>query len=193
MDKAKEKYKTYLADDEISPLSKRIVKHILLSSPTRVLEFGCGTGKNLKHIRENEHKYALSNIRLVGIDVSLLNIIYANVKNDLPYVFLGDQDILPMMQNIDVVFTVSVLDHIEFIDDIIKEFKRIAKRVYLAEPLLDKPSDLYWAHDYKKFGFTKMDFEWKSNGDGNTYYLWEWVKVSGEQGNSFSWPNEVLK
>lgn len=193
MDNAKEYYKTYLADDGISPLSREIVNYILKDNPNSVLEFGCGTGKNLRLIREQEHTYAQSEIKLFGIDVSLINVIHANVKNDLPYICLGDQDLLPKLRNIDVVFTVSVLDHIEYVDDIIKEFKRIAYRVFLAEPLLDKPETFYYAHDYGKHGFVKLPYQWESDGDGNTYYIWEWrQQPRGENGDSFDWVHDDL-
>jgi len=172
MTEASEFYKTYQADNDLSPLSHEVVNKILQTSPSSVLEFGCGSCKNLKLIRDKQ-----SSIKVYGIDISLMNVIVGSVKNDIDYIAFGDQDWLPRINSMDVVFTVSVLDHIEEVGDIIKEFKRMAKHVFLAEPLLDKPEAFYWAHDYEKLGFKKIDYEWKSNEDGNTYYIWHWQNI----------------
>jgi ubiquinone/menaquinone biosynthesis C-methylase UbiE len=184
----KEYYSKYLADDNASDLSKFLVDQILMTQPTSALEFGCGTGKNLKLIRENENKYALSNTKLFGIDISLMNVIHCHIKSDLPFVAHGDEDWLPKIRNIDVCFTCSVLDHIEKVDDIIKEMQRISKYVFLAETN-DVPDEYYYPHKYESYGFKKLDFKWVGN-DGSTYYVWRWgiskgIPKYGEEGNSF--------
>lgn len=176
---ASEYYKSYLADDNISKLSKVLVDKILKTSPVSVLEFGCGTGKNLKLIKQKK------DIKCFGIDISLIGVEYAKIKNEVDYVAVGDQDWLPRLFNIDVVFTCSVLDHIENVSGIIKEFQRIGKHVFLAETN-DVPSKYYYPHNYESFGFRKLDFEWVSDGDGSTYYIWHWQAIPrGEYGNSF--------
>jgi SAM-dependent methyltransferase len=161
-------YEDYLADNGISPLSEELLRLIKQDKPNSVLEFGCGTGKHLKALPSIHKKF--------GIDLSLINIIHGNVKNGLHYLFLGDEDILTKLQDIDVVFTCSVLDHIEKIDSIIQHMKRIAnKTIYLAETL-DTPHGLYYAHDYDKFGFKETGFKWvspKPEGDGATYQIWK--------------------
>jgi SAM-dependent methyltransferase len=162
-------YRDHLADDSISPLSEELLLLIKQQRPNSVLEFGCGTGKHLKALPNVNKKF--------GIDVSLMNIIHGNVKNGLDYLFLGDEDILPKLQDIDVVFTCSVLDHIENIDAIIVEMKRIAQRaIYLAETL-DTPTQFYYPHDYESYGFQKTGFKWVSeHGDGAVYQIWKWIK-----------------
>ena len=177
---ASEYYKSYLADDGVSKLSKVLVDSIIKTSPNSVLEFGCGTGKNLKLVKD-KHKSA----RCFGIDISLIGVQYARIKNEIDYVAVGDQDWLPRLFGIDVVFTCSVLDHIEDVSGIIKEFQRIGKHVFLAETN-DVPNKYYYPHNYESYGFRKLDFEWQSGGDGSTYYIWHWQDVPrGENGNSF--------
>jgi SAM-dependent methyltransferase len=178
----KEYYKNYLADNEVSRLSHRLVSEILSKSPNSVLEFGCGTGKNLKEIKEKSKK----SVSVFGIDVSLIGIQHGNIKNELDYLALGDQDWLSRIFNMDVVFTCSVLDHIENVSDIIKQMQRIASHVFLAETN-DVPDKFYYPHDYESFGFVKLPFEWVSDGDGSTYYIWHWQHLTGgEHGNSFA-------
>ncbi len=166
---AKRFYQDYLADNSISPLSEELLLLINQERPGSVIEFGCGTGKHLKALHKVPKKF--------GIDLSLHNMIHANVKNDLQYIALGDEDLLTRIFNFDVVFTCSVLDHIEKIDDIIKEMKRIAnKAVFLAETN-DTPSEFYYPHDYDSYGFKKTGFTWNSEqGDGATYHIWKFTK-----------------
>ena len=169
MSEAKEFYKTYLADDSPSVLSWRLINEIEQCEPVHVLEFGMGTGKNLRLF---DHK-----IVTAGIDVSFLNVTHAIARNEIPFSILGDETHLRHLCNFDVVFTCSVLDHIEHIDGIIEEFKRIAnKGIFLAETN-DAPGSYYYPHDYESLGFEKIDFQWNSqSGDGANYFIWKWIK-----------------
>lgn len=159
-------YQDYLADNGLSPLSQELIQLIRVGDPRSVLEFGAGTGKHLKEFPR---------AKTFGIDLSLHNLIHANVKNGQNYFAIGDEDWLPKLQGFDVAFTCSVLDHIEDVDGIIKELKRIAKRVYLAETN-DTPGQFYYPHDYESYGFRRTKFEWKSTGDGATYHIWVCVE-----------------
>jgi len=177
MSEAKEFYKTYVADDNLSPLSEEVIFRIEELEPKSVLEFGCGTGKNLKLINDDIFK--------AGIDVSWPNMTIASQKG-LSNIILGDEEMLKHIQNFDIVFTVSVLDHIEDVAAIIEEFKRIAnKAVFLAETT-EVPSKFYYWHDFESMGFKKEDdfmvnvpWRWKSEGetgDGCEYFIWSWYK-----------------
>lgn len=181
---SKQYYGAYLADNNLSKLSHQLIGYILNTNPTFVLEFGCGTGKNLKKLTEKNN-----NIKPFGIDISPLGILHGNIKNELPYLAIGDEDWLPRFSYMDVVFTCSVLDHIENVGPIIKEFKRIGKHVFLAETN-DVPGDFYYPHDYESYGFKRLDYEWTSTGDGGKYYIWYWkYGLTGEQGDSFGAPH----
>jgi len=162
-------YQSYLADDNMAPLNEKLVERVLAYYPGDVLEFGCGTGKNLKAIKQKR----LSTF-CYGLDVSLINVIHANIKNELPFVSVGNESLLRYVHNFDVIFTCSVLDHIKDVDGIIKSFQQIAKRAVVLAETNDVPGEFYFPHNYESYGFHKIDFEWKSNGDGATYHIWVW-------------------
>ena len=161
----KEFYSNYQADDTFSELSSQLVKEVLKFSPNHVFEMGCGTGKNLKPFNER-------NIPTIGLDISMINIINAKVKNELPCVICADESYLRNLVNFDVVFTVSVLDHIEDIEGIIQEFKRMANKAVIIAETNDVADDFYYPHDYESYGFVKSDYKWRSNADGANYFIW---------------------
>lgn len=168
----KEFYKTYIADDNWSPLSETLIIGILSQSPVHVLELGCGTGKHLNRLNQE-------GICTIGIDISPMNVYKAVHKYNLPCVLIGDEGYLRHFCNVDIVFTCSVLDHVENAGSIIEEFKRIAnKAIYLAETI-DVPlqgGQYYYKHDYEALGFEKLDYEWKSPDNGCIYNIYKWVK-----------------
>src|SRR5690348_14283251 len=130
---AKAFYQTYLADDGLSELNQKLAHEVLKEAPNHVFEFGLGSGKNLKLIQKLSMQYARV-VAVSGLDVSLLNVLHATVKNGLPHVSLGDEQYLRHYCNYDCVITISVLDHIEDVDGIIHELQRIANKcVILAE------------------------------------------------------------
>lgn len=165
----KEYYKNYQADDKVGMIGDWLLVKISLDNPIHILEFGCGTGKHLTQL----HKRGISTL---GIDISPMNVITAMTRHNLPFVVCSDETYLRNICNIDVVFTVSVLDHIENIDGIIGEFKRIANKcIYLAETNDSHIGEHYFKHDYESYGFEKMDFEWIGQ-DGGQYFVWRWEK-----------------
>jgi len=164
-------YKSYQADDKISALSERLITEIMEFNPVHVLDMAAGTGKHLKMLHE-------LGVVTFGIDISPVNVAIAIFKHGLPSFALGDHSYLRFCTNYDVVTTCSFLDHVEFIDDIINEFKRICnKAVVLAEPQHHEPELFYWSHDYESFGFKKTNFSWVGE-DGVTYFIWIWLKGS---------------
>jgi 2-polyprenyl-3-methyl-5-hydroxy-6-metoxy-1,4-benzoquinol methylase len=184
MTPAKAFYETYLADDNIAEINKVLAHEVLVLGPNHVFEFGCGTGKNLKLIQKMQTSYAKANIVTAGIDLSFLNITHAIVKNNQKFVSIGDESHLGYYSNFDVVFTCSVLDHIEDIDKIISNFKRMAKTVILAETN-DVPADYYYPHNYEQYGFKKTNFNWTGE-DGAEYFIWKWsdtINVSQDSSN----------
>lgn len=166
----KEFYKTYLADDTLSELSKRLFVEIMSScKPQHILEFGCGTGKNLAAFHS-------AGINTIGLDISYINVSTAKLKHNIPCVICADETYLRNFANVDVVFTMSVLDHIEHVDDIISEFKRIANELVFLAETNDIVSQFYYKHDYESMGFKKIpNFEYTGQ-DGAKYYIWYWDK-----------------
>lgn len=110
----------------------------------------------------------------------MMNIIRAKAKYELPCLVCSDETYLRNLVNIDVVFTCSVLDHIELVEEIIGEFKRICNKAVLLAETNDIPEKFYYPHNYESYGFKKLHFEWKSDGDGATYSIWKWIKGSDE-------------
>lgn len=166
----KEYYKTYQADPYVSDLGNRLIGEVFRMAPVHVLDFGCGTGKHLTFLNS-------VGVCTMGIDISIINILSAKVANNLPCVICADETYLRNLCNIDIVFTCSVMDHIQDIDAIIQEFQRIANNaVFLAETN-DEVSDYYYAHNYESFGFEKLDFEYTGE-DGAKYYIWKWQRES---------------
>lgn len=161
----KEYYSTYQADNQFSLLSKITLSEIIKFTPSHVLEFGCGTGKNLAPLDK-------AGIPTIGLDISMMNVINAKTKNDLPCVMCCDESYLRNLANIDVIFTISVLDHIENIDGIIGEFIRIANKAVILSETNDVPADYYYPHDYESYGFEKQSFRWKSEADKAEYGIW---------------------
>lgn len=164
----KEFYKTYQADENISELAETLMTLINREDANHAFEFGMGSGKHLKRLHQK-------GIETFGIDISILNCIRA--QSQMMGIAFGDEKYLRHLVNFDVVFTVSVLDHIEDVDAIIGELKRIAnKSVFLLETN-DTPAPYYYPHNYESFGFAKLKFSWVSEkGDGATYYIWKWNK-----------------
>ncbi len=180
MKSPKEYYRLYLADDNLSELNKDLIEEVLKEKPQHVLEFGSGTGKNLKYLQALDRE-----ISVKGIDVSYINTIHAVVKNNLDHVSLGDETDLRHMCNYDVIFTVSVLDHIEDIRAIMHEFKRIAnKAIVIAECIEQDYANYYYRHEYEKYGFTKIrGLDRVSEGDNRQYQVFKWKKY-GEDSNN---------
>lgn len=172
---------THQASDEILDLHLKLAEKILSYEPKRVFEFGCGTGKNLKLIKDSSKKIT----RVTGIDVSYQNIIKCHEKFFLDDCFVGDERTLQCYArdeaNYDVAFTCSVLDHIENIDDIIRDLKIIAKKAVVLAETRDIVGDFYFNHDYSKYGFERiMDYSYISSkafaGDGASYQIWFFQK-----------------
>lgn len=170
-------YRGYLADDSTVKLNKLLCDEILKCEPNHVFEFGCGTGKNLRLLQKQK-----SDLPCTGLDISLVNVIHTNVKNKIACVIIGDENYLRHLCNYDIVFTCSVLDHIEVIDGIVDELKRISnKAVFIAECIDHLPEMYYFKHDYESLGFELIpDSYYFSNSDGHNYYIWKWNKVCAE-------------
>lgn len=170
---SKDYYKSYLAGDQVWELNQRLVAEILSFSPERVYEFGCGSGKNLKLIQEVDLK-----IMTCGSDISAENCNHARLKSEVPLVIVGDEGILAHLCNFDVVFTCSVMDHIEenHFTPIIEQFKRIANKAVILAETNDKVGEYFFPHDYKKEGFEVVDYAWESPY-GGLYRIWIWRKI----------------
>lgn len=160
-------YSTYQADDTVSPIAEDMMTLINQDGCVHAFEFGMGTGKHLRRLNEK-------GISTFGIDISILNCIKA--QGNMMGIAFGDETYLRHICNFDCVFTVSVLDHIEDIDDIVQELKRIANKVVYLIETTDTPGEFYYPHNYLDWGFVRLGLSWESHGDGATYNLYTWTK-----------------
>lgn len=162
-------YSQYEADEKLSDLSWKLLWHVEWFNPVHAMDFGAGNGKHCKVLHDK-------GIVTLALDISKVNVAKAIFGLDLPFVALGSDAHLRHLANFDVVFTCSVLDHIEDVERIIQEFQRIAnKAVVLAEPLKHDPDMMYWAHDYESMGFTTYETGYIGD-DGNEYFIFVWQK-----------------
>lgn len=160
-------YYNYLADDKLSEINNKLISLINEVNPGHVFEFGSGTSKNLKRF----------DCVTCGLDISPINLLTAHLRNERQFLILGNEYHLGHLCGFDVVFTCSVLDHIEDIQRIIREFKRIGKTIFLAETN-DVPAPHYFPHDYESHGFQKIpDFTWAGE-DGANYFIWKWSSTT---------------
>jgi hypothetical protein len=161
-------YSSYQADDDLSDINFKIRDLVLEHNINNVFEFGCGTGKNLKMFHD------LGKVTC-GLDISPINVIHASVKHGLPFVIIGNESNLGHLCEFDVSFTISVLVHIELINKIIADLKRMTRKaIYLAETN-DIMNEYYFPHDYESLGFTILNYGWVGK-DGATYHIFKWTK-----------------
>jgi tetratricopeptide (TPR) repeat protein len=103
-----------------------------------VLEFGCNVGRNLYCLRRN-----FGELRLSGIDINRDAINVGRQHYKLPLVHGGEEKLNEIEDGAyDVVFTVSVLDHIPHVEAVLRELLRIAKKYFIAiEPFSESKED----------------------------------------------------
>lgn len=166
---AKSFYRSYVAKDSILPLNEKLVQDILSYNPKSVLEFGCGVGKNLELLKWKVQDH-------LGIDISEKAVEIAKKKN--LNVICADETKLKTIEDYDVVFTCSVLDHIEYIDNIVDDLKRIANTAIVVAETNTKLMRFYYPHDYESLGFVKTDYEYTSAlpKEEAVYCIWHYRK-----------------
>lgn len=110
-----ESAKTYWSEYDIKswyqqdkPWAQMITNLVRTLKPRSVLEFGCNVGRNLQAIHQ-----ALPDVQLVGLDVNEKAVRLGRDRTGLD-LRVGDESTLRQFQEgeFDLVFTVSVLDHI---------------------------------------------------------------------------------
>ena len=150
-----------IQDEVIRDVNKRVVKEIIKFEPKSVFEFGCNNGKNLTLLPKS--------VTHLGIDINKA-VIHKYRKTGLN-LLCGDESLLTNMgdNSYDVTFTCSVLNHIEKIDDIVKELKRIAKKGLVCVECNHEKHWRWFRHNYEKLGFTDAGTEQSLN---RIYDVW---------------------
>lgn len=148
--------------------------------PSNVFEFGCGAGRNLAVLNEVD---GTGNLQLLGIDGNEISVeraqeVHADTKN--LHVALGDEHTIDCMRDNawDMVFTVSVLDHIPDPQwrAVYDNLKRIAcKAVVLLEPV-------QWMYaDYGRDGY-----------DGNSMLEHDYSLDQDLATTNFTWAHDYF-
>jgi ubiquinone/menaquinone biosynthesis C-methylase UbiE len=89
-----------------------------------ILDFGCGTGNFIYEITNKTN-----NLYMAGIDPSESMREIAHKKNPKEAIINGNHEIIPLNDNtIDMVFMVNVIHHVDDIEKMFIEFKRILKK-----------------------------------------------------------------
>jgi len=160
----KEFYSGYNNGHVIYDCNKRIVGEINKLSPASVLEFGCGTGKNLNLIE--------AGVR-VGIDLSKVAIEEGKIHYRGLELYVGDEEYLSIFRDKEfhVSFTVSVLNHIKDIGEIVSELRRVSTTLFCMESQ-DVWHEYCYSHDYRSYGFHDIGYRWRSPFTGAVYRLW---------------------
>ncbi len=106
------------------PWASLLVRMVRDLKPARILEFGCNVGRNLHAIRE-----AVPDVELVGLDINADAIRAGREASQLD-LRVGDERTLAEMRDgeFDLVFTVSVLDHMSDITGVTRSLLRVARR-----------------------------------------------------------------
>jgi SAM-dependent methyltransferase len=164
-------YYSYHANNDLFEIDHKLIREVLKDSPGSVFDFGTGTGKNIKEIIK-----ANKRINVCGLDMSFLNIIHARAQNNLPFLIIGDEYMLPMLTGFDTVITCSVLCHIQDIKEIIEQFKRIANKSIIIAETNDNGGEFYYPHNYESFGFVDTKNGWHSPANNCYYTIYKYIK-----------------
>jgi ubiquinone/menaquinone biosynthesis C-methylase UbiE len=164
-------YYSYHANNDLFEIDHKLINQVINELPTSVLDFGTGTGKNIKEIIN-----ANKSITVCGLDLSFLNIIHARAKNNIPFLIIGDEYMLARLTNFDVIMTCSVLCHIQDIKAIIKDFKRITNKSIIIAETNDNGGEFYYPHDYESFGFVDTKSGWHSPANNCYYTIYKYTK-----------------
>jgi len=107
----------------------------------RVLDIGCGNGACANAIAKKA-------TQVTGIDISKNNIQIAKEKfsNNNPSYLIGDATVYDFKENFDVIILSNVLEHIENRIEFLKKIKKLAPKILIRVPLLNRD----WLSVYKK-------------------------------------------
>lgn len=169
---AKDYYRNYQADNKLDDLDYKLIDELLKYKPSSAFEFGCGSGKNLKLLKEYSTEDIIPNdIETCGLDISIVNVMQSHL-NGVDSVIRGDERHFPL-RKFDVTFTCSVLDHIKDIDNIIGALQVMTnKAIIIAETNIRDEKNYYYKHNYESFGFVKIDYSFVSVDDACLYEIW---------------------
>jgi SAM-dependent methyltransferase len=166
----KEFYKNYQADNVLDKLDFKLIEVLLGFKPSSAFEFGCGSGKNLKLLKDKSK----IEVDTCGLDISVINVFQAHC-NGVDSVIRGDERHFPL-RKFDVSFTCSVLDHIEDITNIVGNLQEMTNKAIVIAETNSFDKNFYYKHNYESYGFKKLDYEYISKDDKGMYNIWVFIK-----------------
>lgn len=142
---AKEHYRVqYHPQRAMSQINYQVYQYVeSLKGVKTIFEFGCNVGRHLIQFRKRGY-------RVFGIDINATNIFEARFLNELWATELGDEASLEKIPDgaFDLVFTNSVLCHIEEVDEIMNQLSRIAAKHIIMCEAVEKQGKYWWLHEY---------------------------------------------
>ena len=87
-----------------------ILKNQSYKNPKKILEFGCGIGRNIKYLSD-----AFPNSKIFGSDVSSASLDMAQMENPSTYFFL-EEGIQSQVGSYDLIFVAGVFHHIPVLE-----------------------------------------------------------------------------
>lgn len=115
--------------------SSEVADHVLAWGPRSVLEFGCNAGRNLVAIRDRDPEPLL-----LGLDINADAVAHGRARFGLN-LRVADEGALSALRDgqVDVAFTISVLDHIPDPLPILRDLVRVSRLgVVLLEPYVGR-------------------------------------------------------
>jgi SAM-dependent methyltransferase len=137
-----------------------MAEQVLRLSPGSVLEFGCNVGRNLVALRD-----LAPSIILKGIDINAEAVAFGRQERGLDLLQADETFFQTQADNsFDVIFTVSVLDHLPNPKPILVQMVRVARcGVLLLEPSLGEQGKVIKAPDApveNPTGTTPFSYSW---------------------------------
>jgi ubiquinone/menaquinone biosynthesis C-methylase UbiE len=120
-----------------------------------VLEIGCGLGNNLRNLKHE---------KIAGIDLSEHAINIARKRFPHYSFYVGNVLQIPLIETFDLVFTASVIQHIEpnLLDKAFEEMYRISNHYILNIEAYDKiEHEINWHRGKNKFWTVHVMERWK--------------------------------
>ena len=159
--KSKEFYKRrYHPQRNLSAANIKLYNLILDLDVVSIFEFGCGVGRHLERLSDWGHDVA-------GMDISK-DCIREAKKNGLK-VSVGDETKLHKIKPRDLVFTNSVLCHMEDITEALEELKRISTKYLIMCECVTKDNVHWYIHDYPGKLITTIDSHLNNGATYNVY------------------------
>ena len=123
----------------LSEANIRLYNLILDLDVNTIFEFGCGIGRHLHRLGEFGYK-------CTGVDISPKCVKEAR-KSGLN-VRIANESKLHRYKEYDLVFTNSVLCHMEDVTEALEQLKRMAKKYLVLVECVNKNNDHWYIHDY---------------------------------------------